>query len=138
MLNKKSLTKWFTVLLFSSFVVSITFIKPLCASSPKTYENDVFRNVTVSGEEGYYQINGLVSINYSKYGYSLDEGHIEYIKKWVPIKNNQNHGTWIPFQITISIPKEQLPYSGMLNLLLFVDDQEKKTLYIPIAYFNPK
>jgi hypothetical protein len=136
MLNEKNLTKWFTVFLLSLFVASISFIKPLSASPAKTYENDIFRSVTVSGKEGSYQINGQVSTNYSRYGYSLDEGHIEYIKKWVPIKKHVNHRAWIPFEITLNITKEQLPYSGMLNLLLFVDDHEKPTLYIPVEYFN--
>jgi hypothetical protein len=135
--NNISLTKWFTVLLFSLFLVNIAFIEPLYAFSPKTYENDVFRNVTVSGNGGHYKINGQVSTDYSTYGYSLDEGHIEYIKKWVPIKNNANHEAWIPFEITINIAKQKLPYSGMLNFLLFVNDQDKRPLYIPIEYFHP-
>jgi hypothetical protein len=102
---------------------------------PEIYENNVFRNVHVSGRGGKYQISGKVSTAFSNYGYSLDEGHTEYKKMWLPIRRSKQE--WVSFQFQLNIEKEQLPHSGMLNLLLFVDDENyTNALYIPLEYFS--
>ena len=81
-------------------------------------ESTAFRNISVSGENGEYVINGEARVFEAVFFYAVEEGH-EYLIEETKVTANEGAPAWSPFEVQISIPEDQLPINGALTLELY-------------------
>lgn len=81
-------------------------------------ESTAFRNITVSGENGEYVVNGEARVFEAVFFYAVEEGH-EYLIEETKMTANEGAPAWSPFQLKISIAEDQLPINGILTLELY-------------------
>ncbi|OEH91652.1 BsuPI-related putative proteinase inhibitor [Bacillus solimangrovi] len=94
----------------------------------KTFSYDepgtAFRNIQVEGSNGNYKITGEARVFEGEFFYSVEEGH-DYLVDETLVKVDQGGPNWSEFEITLSIPEEQLPVDGTLALVLYeVSDKD--------------
>lgn len=89
-------------------------------------ENRAFRFIKVSGTKGDYVVTGEVRSAGGVYYYSVEDGHVEYLKEeQVVLKGKED---WEPFKLHIQIPVEKLPPNGSLILNLYERNEERKII----------
>lgn len=81
-------------------------------------ESTAFRNISVSGENGEYVVNGEARVFEAVFFYSVEEGH-EYLIEETKVTADEGAPAWSPFELKISIPEDQLPINGTLTLELY-------------------
>lgn len=81
-------------------------------------ESTAFRNITVSGEDGEYVVNGEARVFEAVFFYTVEDGH-DYIIEETKVTANEGAPAWSPFELKLSIPEEQLPINGTLTLELY-------------------
>jgi len=91
-------------------------------------ENTAYRFVKVSGTKGDYIITGEFRSTKGVLYYSVEDGHVEYMKeKQIAVNGEQE---WEPFKLHIQIPKEKLFSNGSLILNLYERDSGDKIINI--------
>ncbi|GAA0379866.1 hypothetical protein GCM10008968_39610 [Bacillus horti] len=105
----------------------------------EVYENDTFRNIEVSGENGVYTITGEARVFEANLNYSVTEGHFYYIEDAHETTSN-GAPNWGTFTINIDISEEELPVNGTVTLELYEtsakDGSRMDELFIPLESFN--
>ncbi len=81
-------------------------------------ESTAFRNISVSGENGEYVVNGEVRVFEAVFFYTVEDGH-DYLIEETKVTANEGAPAWSPFELKISIPEDQLPTDGVLTLELY-------------------
>ncbi|MGG1676608.1 BsuPI-related putative proteinase inhibitor [Neobacillus sp. NRS-1170] len=80
-------------------------------------ENPAFRFVKVSGTKGDYVVTGEVKPASRGFFYSVEDGHLEYIKEKEIVLTGKEE--WEPFKLHIQLPIDKLPANGSLMLNLY-------------------
>lgn len=80
--------------------------------------NNAFRNINVRGEKGEYIVTGEARVFEGVFFYSIEEGH-EYLVEEAKVEVKNGAPAWEPFELSISIPEDQLPINGTVTLELF-------------------
>lgn len=81
-------------------------------------ESTAFRNISVSGENGEYVVNGEVRVFEAVFFYTVEDGD-DYVIEETKVTANEGAPAWSPFELKVSIPKDQLPTNGVLTLELY-------------------
>lgn len=81
-------------------------------------ENPAFRNIKVTGSNGEYVITGEARVFEAVFLYTVEDGHHQLIKE-TPVQAEQGAPEWSPFELSISIPKDQLPDNGTLTAHIY-------------------
>ncbi|MFZ0370617.1 MAG: BsuPI-related putative proteinase inhibitor [Halobacillus sp.] len=86
-------------------------------------EGEAFRNVTLSGENGDYTIEGEARVHEGSFVYTVEDGHYVLV---VPTTVQVAEGApaWSSFKVEIDIPEKDLPGFGSLTLTLFEESAE--------------
>lgn len=76
-----------------------------------------FRNVTVSGTAGSYQITGEAKTPSGEISYTIEDGH-RYLEQ-SSFQVEKSEDKWISFQLNVFVPREYLPAFGVLTMTLY-------------------
>jgi hypothetical protein len=90
--------------------------------------SSIFRSVKVVGNDGKYLVTGKAKPTMGKFYYSVEDGHIEYIKD-TQVEMKEKNSIWEPFQIQIRIPKEKLPDNSSLLVFLYERNNEGQIIH---------
>lgn len=102
-------------------------------------ENNAFRNVKVSGENGDYIITGEARVFEATFFYSVEDGHDVLIPETV-VHAKEGAPSWSPFELRISIPKEKFPKNGTITANIYErsanDDSIVNQVSVPLQQFK--
>jgi len=106
---------------------------PAPVEQPKTYQNEIFRDVTVKKvKDGVYQVQGKARIFEAMVDYVVEDGHNELAKG--SVMADQGAPEWGNFQITLQVKKAE-PHTT-LTLVLYEtsakDGSRRMELPIPL------
>lgn len=111
---------WF-ILLHFSFMTNADAIG-VKQSDYKYYvvpaENNAFRGITVSGTNGEYVVTGEARPAEGMFYYSVEDGHMQYIKERQVILKGKCGG-WELITVDIRVSNDVLPHNGTLMLNLY-------------------
>ncbi len=103
-------------------------------------ENEVFRNILLSGSNGEYVIQGETKASNQVFYYAISDGH-DYLAEDMH-RLNEMTNEWQPFELRIQLSKEDLPLNGTLMIELYdgLDEDGFRTgmLFVPLERFVPK
>jgi hypothetical protein len=85
--------------------------------------NTVFKNMQVEGKNGDYTVKGEASTKEGKFYYTVEDGHNQYVEE-TPVTLEKKFPEQSPFEIKISIPKDDLPQNATLILNLYERSKE--------------
>ncbi|ASF38770.1 hypothetical protein CEH05_06445 [Halobacillus halophilus] len=86
-------------------------------------EGEAFRNVTVSGENGAYTIEGEARVHEGSFIYTVEDGHYVLVEP-TSVQVVEGAPAWSSFEIEIDISEEDLPTYGSLTLTVFEESAE--------------
>jgi|GEM_PF-6038120 len=86
-------------------------------------EGEAFRNVTVSGENGAYTIEGETRVHEGSFIYTVEDGHYVLVEP-TSVQVVEGAPAWSSFEIEIDISEEDLPTYGSLTLTVFEESAE--------------
>ncbi|MDF0726989.1 BsuPI-related putative proteinase inhibitor [Cytobacillus sp. S13-E01] len=100
--------------------ISATSSKKLKAEKEFTVpqHSNAFRNIKVTGEDGFYHVTGEARVFEASFFYSVEDGHNYVIPETVQTAR-EGAPTWSKFEIAINITKDKLPQNGVLLIHLF-------------------
>jgi hypothetical protein len=117
--------------------VSITETMTLQSGTEKL-QNNSFRNITVSGEDGTYTVTGEARVFEAVFAYAVSDGHNVFVEQHKQVK--EGAPSWSPFTLEINIPESDLPINGTLMLELFYfspkDGAKTDLLPVPLQTFR--
>ena len=90
-------------------------------------ENIAFRHLKVEGNNGNYVVTGETRTEKGLFFYTVEDGHVEYIKE-KQVLSNEGNSDWHSFKLQIHLPKEKLPANGTLILNLYERGKEGKII----------
>ncbi len=80
-------------------------------------ENQAFRHIYVSGQQGNYVITGEARVFEATVQYEVEDGHFVYLEGFETA--SEGAPNWGTFSIEIDIPETDLPKNATLMLVLF-------------------
>ncbi|MCA1011306.1 BsuPI-related putative proteinase inhibitor [Halobacillus halophilus] len=86
-------------------------------------EGEAFRNVTVSGENGTYTIEGEARVHEGSFVYTVEDGHYVLVEP-TSVQVAEGAPAWSSFEVEIDIPEKDLPGFGSLTLTIFEESAE--------------
>lgn len=86
-------------------------------------EGEAFRNVTVSGENGAYTIEGEARVHEGSFIYTVEDGHYVLVEP-TSVQVVEGAPAWSSFEIEIDISEEDLPTYSSLTLTVFEESAE--------------
>ncbi|MCA0983833.1 hypothetical protein LCL89_07145 [Halobacillus yeomjeoni] len=90
----------------------------------KTYgKGQAFREVTVSGENGSYVIQGEARVFEGSFLYSVEDGHNVIIEP-TPVQVSDGAPAWSSFELNIDVPEDKRPDFGLVTLTLFEESSK--------------
>lgn len=101
-------------------------------------ENDHFRNVAVEGESGTYKVQGEARVFEGSFHYTVEDGHNILINEQT-VETPGEPG-WNAFELEVSLGDDDLPKSGVLTLVLYLDGpdgEEAAHHFVTLENFNP-
>ncbi|WP_176142495.1 BsuPI-related putative proteinase inhibitor [Halobacillus hunanensis] len=99
---------------------------------------EVFRNFTLTGENGQYKVTGEANVREGKFYYSVDDGHNVLIESKA-VEVEKAAPEWSEFTIQMDIPKDQLPEQGALVMTIYQLDENGQPVnlnYVPLENFG--
>ncbi|MEC3883562.1 BsuPI-related putative proteinase inhibitor [Halobacillus sp. HZG1] len=104
-------------------------------------DGQAFRDLTITGENGSYVVNGEARVFEGSFLYSVEDGHNVQIEP-TAFQVDEGAPSWSAFELKIDIPEEDLPMFGTLTLTLFEesaqDGSPTNVNYIPLENFQPE
>ncbi|WP_188207112.1 BsuPI-related putative proteinase inhibitor [Alkalibacillus aidingensis] len=85
-------------------------------------DDERFRHIEVSGENGDYQVTG--ETKEENFHYSVEDGHHLFMNNEKVELGESSDDEWQSFELEISIDEENLPEYGVLSLILYQYDDE--------------
>lgn len=102
-------------------------------------ENEVFREINISGKDGEYKITGEAKVYEGLFYYDISDGHV-YLEEKTPVHTSEGGPNWGNFNIELSLDKKNLPINGTLMLELYETSQKDgeaiHLLSIPLEHFR--
>lgn len=102
-------------------------------------ENEVFRNLRLTGSSGDYTIVGEVNSSNEMIYYSVSDGHFYLAEGQQEVETNADG--WTVFTLQLELSEEALPHNGTLMLELFdgLDEDGFRTnmLFVLLEHFVP-
>lgn len=92
-------------------------------------ENLFFRNVSVKGKEGEYEVTGEARPATGQFFYTVEDGHYQHVEETKGDTRNK-YPDWETFKISISVDKKRLPENGVLILNLYERDEKGKIFHL--------
>lgn len=103
-------------------------------------ENAAFRQLRVDGGEGTYRVTGEAHVFEGVFSYAVTDGHRYLTRGRVRAENGAPD--WAPFNLEISIPRDQLPSNGTLILELYEESSKDSSrihqIEIVLDVFHPE
>lgn len=103
-------------------------------------ENEVFRQLRLSGKNGEYVIQGEAKASNRLFYYAVSDGH-NYLAEGQH-RIDAEADVWAPFTMQVRLPESVLPFNGTLMLELFdgLDEAGFRTymLFVPLERFVPE
>ncbi|GGF15625.1 hypothetical protein GCM10010954_12850 [Halobacillus andaensis] len=99
---------------------------------------EIFRELTLTGENGQYNISGEAKVDGGEFFYSVDDGHNVYIEEETAQVDDPN-AEWSPFELDITVNEEDLPENGALIMTMFDRDGEGQPInmnFVPLDNFE--
>ena len=102
-----------------------------------SYENEAFREISWTGENGEYTITGQASVYEATFHYAVSDGHYYLDEGFVT--TTAGGPAWGDFSFDILIAEKDLPFQGTIMLELFAESAEDQSrmheLNIPLEKF---
>ncbi len=92
-------------------------------------ENLFFRNVSVKGKRGKYEVTGEARPATGQFFYTVEDGHHQYVDETKGETKNK-YPDWENFKISISLDKKTLPENGVLILNLYERDNKGEIFHL--------
>ncbi|WP_173916971.1 BsuPI-related putative proteinase inhibitor [Halobacillus sp. Marseille-Q1614] len=108
------------------------------ASSAEPQYGEVFREMTMSGENGQYSVSGEANVNKGEFYYTIDDGHNIFVED-EPVKVDDPQAEWSPFSLEIELNPDKLPDSGALVMTIYEKDENGEPVnmnYVPLENFD--
>lgn len=104
------------------------------SGEPLVLENNAFRQIQVTGQDGEYTVTGEGRVFEATMNYAVSDGHVYYLEDFYMLP--EGAPSWAPFTLNISIPKDELPVNGTVMLELFEysakDGSPINVLFVPL------
>ncbi|MCP3739312.1 Gmad2 immunoglobulin-like domain-containing protein [Rossellomorea sp. BNER] len=105
---------------------------------PKVYENDSYRNVTLTGNKGDYIVTGEARVFEGVFLYRVSDNQSYLIEDHVQL--TKGAPSWSPFKLNISLSDKELPENETITLELYQNSPKDGSvihqLLIPIPLFE--
>lgn len=102
-------------------------------------ENEVFRKISILGENGAYKITGEAKVYEGLFYYDISDGHV-YLEEKNPVHASEGGPNWGNFSIELNLDKKSLPFNGTLMLELYEvsqkDGEAIHLLPVPLEHFR--
>ncbi len=111
---------------------------PADVSSSDPQYGDVFREMTMSGEDGKYSVAGEANVNNGEFFYTIDDGHNIFVEDKA-VKVDDPEKEWSPFSLEIEVDPAELPESGALVMTIYEKDKNGQPIhmnYVPLENFD--
>lgn len=84
----------------------------------KLAENNAFKNIVISGENGEYLVTGEARVFEGSFFYRVEDGHDVLIDETI-VNELEGAPAWSPFTLKLSLSEDKLPINGTITLLLY-------------------